>query len=463
MTVQNVTLAFEASSWSLLLDGLNQDLETAWLLTARLVMTGSSDESTLLVRTVEAVPDHTYVDREPDRLTIRSQGWVPTFGHANDDGSLPIFVHTHPRGVPKSSSHDIKVDDQLAKVAAIRTELEHYASLVIGGDSTHPSFTGRLKLANSDWISIDRIRIVGERLTVLTAWSESETQEMAAIFDRQVRAFGTDGQNMLRRLKVGVIGAGGTGSAVIEQLTRLGVGKLVIVDPDTLSDTNVTRVYGSTMNDIGAPKVDIARHHVDRIGLGTDVATRQGVVLEKAVAEELVHCDILFGCTDDNAGRILLARMPQAFLQLLVDCGVRIDSRAEELNEIYGRVSIVTPTSACLVCMEEINQERANAELLTEAEYEERVKEGYAPELKTPDPAVVTFTTSTSAFAVNEMLSRLLGYSEEAPANRVLLRMADRSTSKSRREIRGRHRCGQKALLASGLQEPLLGWGWQGG
>lgn len=154
--------------------------------------------------------------------------------------------------------------------------------------------------------------------------------------------------------------------------------------------------------------------------------------------------------------------MPQTLLQLLVDCGVTIDSRAEELNEIYGRVSIVTPTSACLVCMDEINQKRANAEFLTAAEYDQRVKEGYAPELKTPDPAVVTFTTATSAFAVNEMLTRLLGYAEDAPANRVLLRMADRSTSKSRREIRGRHRCGQKAWLASGLHTPLLGWGWQG-
>jgi molybdopterin/thiamine biosynthesis adenylyltransferase len=461
VTVQNVTLAFEASSWSLLLDGLNQDLETAWLLTARLVTTDNSDEVTLLVRAVVAVPDQDYVDRESDRLTIRSQGWVPAFGQANDDGSLPIFVHTHPRGTPKPSSHDSHVDDELAKVAEVRTELGHYASLVLSGDSTNPSFSGRLKLANLDWFSIDRIRIVGERLTVLSAWSESEPQETIGIFDRQVRAFGNDGQKMLRRLKVGVVGAGGTGSAVIEQLTRLGVGRLVIVDPDTLSDTNVTRVYGSTMDDIDAPKVDIARRHIDRIGLGTDVATRQGVILEKAVAEELVHCDIIFGCTDDNAGRILLGRMPQALLQLLVDCGVRIDSRAEKLNEIYGRVSIVTPTSACLVCMEEINQERANAELLTEAEYEERVKEGYAPELKTPDPAVVTFTTSTSAFAVNEMLSRLLGYSEEAPANRVLLRMADRSTSKSRRDIRGRHRCGQRALLASGLQAPLLDWGWQ--
>src|SRR5688500_10935071 len=51
------------------------------------------------------------------------------------------------------------------------------------------------------------------------------------------------GSTVLGRLKVGVVGLGGTGSAVVEQLARLGVGELLLCDPQEFESTNVNRVY----------------------------------------------------------------------------------------------------------------------------------------------------------------------------------------------------------------------------
>src|SRR6266699_1862996 len=70
------------------------------------------------------------------------------------------------------------------------------------------------------------------------------------MYDRQVRLFGEAGQRLLDELKVGVIGAGGGGSLLLQMLARLGVGHLVAVDPDRMDITNYPRIVGARRRDI---------------------------------------------------------------------------------------------------------------------------------------------------------------------------------------------------------------------
>src|SRR6266516_1442052 len=63
-------------------------------------------------------------------------------------------------------------------------------------------------------------------------------QRINPMYDRQVRLFGETGQKLLGALKVGVIGAGGGGSLLLQMLARLGVGHIVAVDPDLMETTN---------------------------------------------------------------------------------------------------------------------------------------------------------------------------------------------------------------------------------
>lgn len=451
------TLAFEQQAWDRVVPALGDDVETAWMLLARPVGSQEGGDFTLVVRSVVDVPEEAYEVRTANALSIRNFGWLPAFRQAAVDEAVPIFVHTHPGGKPEHSEHDLVVDDQLARVAGVRTRLGNYGSLVVGGTTVSPAFAGRLKSETGGWQSVDRVRVVGERLSVLVGDDKVKVTE---IFDRQVRAFGDGGQRLLGALRVGVVGAGGTGSAVIEQLVRLGVSDIVVLDPETLTDSNVTRVYGSTLADVDRLKVKIAADHGHAIGMKAVIHPIKGRVLERSVVEQLVHCDVVFGCTDDNAGRIVLTRLPQALLQLFIDCGVVIDSRDGELVDIFGRVSVVTPTSACLLCMDDINLERARAESMVDDERAQSVRERYAPELDTPDPSVVTFTTIAASFAVNEMLSRAFGYCDPEPANHVLIRVGSRAISKTRHKPRGGHRCSDHSLIGAGVQDPFLDYGW---
>src|SRR5207302_9875330 len=108
---------------------------------------------------------------------------------------------------------------------------------------------------------------------------------------------------------VGIVGLGGTGSAVCEQLIRLGVAKLTVCDTQTFESTNINRVYGSRMPDDGMEKAAIAARQAATIGLHTDLRPLNGAITELSIAKELKHCDIIFGCTDDEWGRAVLTRI----------------------------------------------------------------------------------------------------------------------------------------------------------
>lgn len=449
------TLAFTQDTWDSLRIALDDSIETAWVLLARQVG-DIGDDVTLLVRDVVTVPDEAYELRTGDRLSITPEGWLHAFGRADAEDCVPIFMHTHPRARAIHSDFDLLLDNELARVARVRLDAGHYGSFILGGTSNEPMFGGRVTSGEGNWIDLDRVRVAGQRLTLL-AHHEAPT---LPIFDRQVRAFGEEGQKVLRELRVGVVGAGGTGSAVIEQLVRLGVGTIIVIDPDTIADTNSTRIYGSRLSDVDRPKVDIATEHAKSTGFKVDFTGIRGSVLTEDTMKTLSHCDVVFGCTDDHAGRLVLTRLPQAMLQLLIDCGVVLDSRGGTLFDIFARASVVTPTSACLVCMGDVDPEKARLEALTDTEREGLIREGYAPELGDPNPSVITFTTMAGSLAVNELLSRLFGYCEEEPANRLVARIGSRDMSRTRHAARGTHRCGKPALLATGEHEPFLDYGW---
>lgn len=164
--------------------------------------------------------------------------------------------------------------------------------------------------------------------------------------DRHVRALGPEIPSVLGDLRVAIIGCGGTGSAVAEQLERLGVRDFVLVDPDRLSDSNTTRVYGSALLDVGRLKVELLGEHL-RVAPGAVINCVEGSVCQRQVAERIVGADVVFDCTDDEAGRMRLSRFAYAYLTLLIDCRVKISADgAGIVDDVTGRVTILDTRSA---------------------------------------------------------------------------------------------------------------------
>lgn len=444
------TLAITSVDADRLFAGLDADSETGWILGVR----AAADGALLLGRRLRDVRANAYRERGPRRMTIASQGYVSAFSAVQHDGCLAAFVHTHPGGDPSSSPLDEEVNRQLAEFVASRGG-HGYVALIIGGTTASPRFSGLVVDASGSVRPIERLRVVGRRLRVLIA-DGTPDETPPAIFDRQVRAFGPAGQRLLASLRVGVVGAGGTGSPTVEQLARLGLGEMIVIDDDTVDDTNLTRIHGSTTADVGRYKAELAAALARTYGTGTRVTAVVGSAATRAGIEALLNCDVVFGCTDDHAGRLVLSRLAYRYLIPVIDCGVIVDSDGDEIHGVIGRVTFVAPGEPCLICRGQVNPRAAAEEMMDPDRRLELAGQGYAGRQVGPAPAVVSFTTLTSAYAVSDLLGRLFGYNETTPSQ-VLLRLHAGTISHAGRAAQPGHYCAVEDEWGAGDSDPPLG------
>jgi proteasome lid subunit RPN8/RPN11 len=455
------TFATTEDTFAELTKCLDDELETAAVCQAGVAL--SEGAVVLLIRSVDWVPERQYLERLPRRLKIASPGFVPGFTRAARDDTVPVFFHSHPGGEPGASWLDDKVEADLRRLALIRTGKPIFGAMIIGGTRTAPTFSGRVYLdPDRPPMAAEKLRVVGRQWRVLPSSTANYSYD-PDVFDRQVRAFGADGQIVLRSLRVAVIGAGGTGSPTFEQLLRLGVGQAILIDDDVMTTTNVTRIHQGTTADAGKKKVMVLGAEGNRIGLGTEIVAVDGKVTSRRVAESLRHCDVVFGCTDDHWGRAVLSRLAYYYLIPVIDMGVVIDTDDQDrVREIIGRITTVMPGTACLLCRNVIDRDHMRWEQLDASQREHLVGDGYAPPLGDPDPSVVSYTTLTSGQGVSELLDRLFLLGEENVSSELLLRVLARAISKNTIRPEPSCYCGDQWYWGLGDRPDFLGLTWPG-
>ena len=455
------SLVFTTPLRAEILEALRRDVEVAGVILARPVIRDGGVR--LLARQIVWVPSEQYSRQDAFGLSIRSEGYVPALAIAEHTGCVPIWFHTHPGegSCPIPSSHDRVVDDQVAELFRLRSGSPLYVTLIASPSRGDFVFTGTIQQDAMPTVPLDRIWIIGDRLRLSRSFGDSSTIT-APEFDRSVRAFGPVVQNTLADMRVGIVGCGGTGSAVAEQLTRLGVRRLTLFDADTLSASNVSRVYGSHPKQVGHLKAGVLADHLCQIAPDATIEAVIGMITTRSIAERLTDQDVVFGCTDDNAGRLVLSRLSTYFLVPVFDCGVLLSNGPDgALADINLRVTTLLPGQACLICRNRVDLARAASELLTPDERKKRIDEGYAPALGNIEPAVVTFTTTVASLAVSEFLERLIGYGPEPRPSEMLYRAHEREISTNVCLPRERHYCHESSgKIGLGVTEPLMEQAW---
>lgn len=381
-------------------------------------------EARLIVRTVIPVDDADVIESSSHHMKIESRSFIRAMKRADLGKSSFIFAHSHPEGHPKHSGQDDNEEAKLFRTAynRIRTAGVHGSVVFMSGRLT----AARMWLPDGTYAAIDRIRVIGNRFRFV--FPGRPHAPVPEFFDRQVRAFGPDVQRLLKELRVGVIGVGGTGSCVAEQLVRLGVGSVLIADGENFEATNVNRVYGSRVVDADIPKVKIAQRLAAEIGVGTEIEVVPRPITFESALSKFRSCDVIFGCTDDEFGRSLLTRFAVYYAIPVFDMGVKIHSEEETIKSIQGRVTTLMPGLACLNCRRRLSSERITAESLRATDPKAAAaleEEGYIPELDDPAPAVVPFTTAVAASAVSEFLHRLTGFLGDDRQSSEVLHLID--------------------------------------
>ena len=230
-------------------------------------------------------------------------------------------------------------------------------------------------------------------------------------YDRQVRAFGTTGQQVLSQLCVAVVGLGGTGSVVAQQLAHLGVGRFVLIDPDKVEATNLNRLVGAVLEDVDNTKVSVAARHIKAINSQAQCEEIVGDITYLDVVAHLPDVDFIFGCTDSMASRAVMNQLAYQYLVPCIDVGVGIYVNAGKVEYITGRAQMLSPGLACMVCTDKLDAEQIRRELMTE---DERRKDQYIQGEKIPQPAVVSLNSTMSSAAVTMFLAAVTGIPSDA-------------------------------------------------
>lgn len=386
------------------------------------LLSNASDkgELRLLVREVLAVPDEAVATSSSIHITWSTDFFVSILRKAERTGGQVVIAHSHPEGTPNFSAIDTANEPELLKIAFNRNQNAKFAgSLVL---TPSGGLSGRGWSPSSGFVAFENIRVLGDRFRF--HFNEPVPVDSPEELHRQMLALGPAFNFTLSKLKIGVVGCGGTGSPTVQMLARLGVGELVLVDNDLVEKTNIHRLHGIFVSDIGKSKVEALKSSIEAIGFGTKVNSFRSWANSPAAFDALKSCDVVFGCTDDNSGRILLNRLAYFYLVPVIDMGLSIDPAAQGLEKLLGRVTVVFPGYRCLLCRNVIDPTAAAEEDLKRTnphEHASRVEEAYVRGAGNPDPAVITFTTETSAAAINELIHRIQGFRgpKGSRANRV--------------------------------------------
>lgn len=117
---------------------------------------------------------------------------------------------------------------------------------------------------------------------------------------------GTEGQLRLRQARVLIIGAGGLGSPIGMYLAAAGIGKIGIVDFDTISHSNLQRQVLYSTNDVGHPKTVLAKQRLLEINPNVEIATYDTRLTKDNALEILKDYDLIADGTDNFATRYLV-------------------------------------------------------------------------------------------------------------------------------------------------------------
>ncbi|MGH3253453.1 MAG: HesA/MoeB/ThiF family protein [Trebonia sp.] len=108
---------------------------------------------------------------------------------------------------------------------------------------------GDIWLPDGSRHTLARTVIIGGSPATLTPEPQQVSPAIQGRYDRQSLLYGESGQLILGQAKVAIVGAGGVGMLLVQALARLGVGTLVIIDPDRVDPTNLPRLPEATRAD----------------------------------------------------------------------------------------------------------------------------------------------------------------------------------------------------------------------
>lgn len=366
---------------------------------------------TLLVREVHLAREGTdYVEGK-----VGYRALTPTFIHrmitrARDERLVYLAVHNHSSDRSVGFSRIDFESHERGYPALLQIARGMPVGALVFG---HRAVQADVWLPGATRVDLDQAIVIGNTLERMTPGPVVPDSPAPDTYDRQLRLFGATGQRILGACRVGIIGLGGIGSLIAEYLGRLGVGDFVLIDPDLVEESNLSRVIGATLADVSAQrlKVEVATRVIQQAHPRARVISYADDVAKGSVAKALVGCDYLFLAADSMRARLVVNALVHQYLIPGVQLGSKVHSTPNTpLADLMCANRPLRPGRGCLWCNHLIDPTLLAKEAKTD---EERRMQAYGTEQA--NPSVITLNAVSAAHAVNDFMLDYLGLRPEAP------------------------------------------------
>jgi len=230
-------------------------------------------------------------------------------------------------------------------------------------------------------------------------------------FDRQEAFFGKEGQRRLNIARVAIVGLGGLGCHVNQQLAYLGVRNVALIDGDVITGSSLNRVVGAAVDDVTAStsKVVVAA----RLIAAVDPTVRPDLIPEDfrrmAGFKAIREADWVFSCIDDDVSRLALTELCSAYARPCFDLAT--DTGTDEFGKWFGGRVVLADGNRCVVCLDLLDQERMRER--TASDTAKREDDGIygvrRRDLGDRSPSVVSLNGVVASAAVTEFMVAVTG------------------------------------------------------
>ena len=293
-----------------------------------------------------------------DRILRGNVEFMPQFlsraiHRAIEEKAGLAFMHSHPSdGWQDMSRPDIVAERDVLSYPAMATGLP-LLGLTVGTDGYWSARFWKRdgKKIKKQWCS--KVRVVGRHnYKIYCNDNIIPPPKRKNILRRTFDTWGVENQNNIARLKVGIVGLGSVGSIVAESMARMGVGSVLLIDPDKVEEHNLDRLLHATTMDIGRHKVELVAEAIKQHATAEDMSIEDlplSVHSEQAYKKAL-DCDVLFSCVDRPVARDVLNFIAYAHLIPVIDGGIAVHTHKGDFFSAHWRTHIVTPYHQCMRC-----------------------------------------------------------------------------------------------------------------
>ena len=306
-----------------------------------------SDNTVLVIATNYApVDDEDYIEDKSVGAKINSEAIRKSMqkileekcgcfhAHLHDHSGIPSPSFTDQKGLPGVAISFSNISQTQANGILILSENSFYGSVIYG--------------SKKQFYSPELISVIGYPFGL--TYPSLKKIGYNKVYDRQ-SFLGKDSQLFFRNIKVGIIGYGGGGSHIGQQLAHLGVENICVFDGDKVEDTNLNRLIGAWFTDVAKQilKTSVAKRIIKKILPKARVVTINEKWQQKP--EMLQICDIVIGCVDSYSERQQLEAECRRYLIPLIDIGMDIHKEDKEPYSISGQVILSMPGLPCMSCI----------------------------------------------------------------------------------------------------------------